>query len=179
MEAFERLENEYQSQLLRITIRLTENVNEAEEVYAESRIKALLAFNTLIDPVNAFLAWRVRIIFNVWIDEIRRRNKFVAISLDGLSTEDDLKYDYLELADAGIDIEARFINQESQINFWLTAFQALAGVSKESRQCFKLRYIHQYSYQQIATILNCPLGTVKSRLGRAYKAIRKAVAEQP
>jgi len=147
---------------------------DAEDVYAESRFRALRGFVNFKlgdDPLKVFWSWRCRIIINTWNDELRHRRCLLVVSLDNRI---DLNIGGLDLPDPDVDIEGQVSSKDERVRFWKNVESLLSDHKPAFWQCVKLRFVYGLEYEEIASVLDCPSGTVKSRLCRAIKFLRSA-----
>lgn len=115
-----------------------------------------------------FASWVYRIAVNVSLDHLRRRKRNpkptgASLLLDGPA-------EVLDLTAPERSMALRDLSEHVQA--------ALATLSSRLRVVLVLRYLEGLSYADIAEILGCSLGTVKSRLNRAHTAMRRALAER-
>ncbi|MBC7324553.1 MAG: sigma-70 family RNA polymerase sigma factor, partial [Moorella sp. (in: Bacteria)] len=117
-----------------------------------------------------FGTWLHRITVNLWLNMKRRQNVVPMVSLDEpLQTpEGEVQR---EVAAAGGNPE-QFVED---LEFRDLVRTALNELSSEHKAVVVLRDIEGYSYEEMASILNCSLGTVKSRLNRARQLLRQKV----
>ena len=140
---------------------LTRNRAEAEDLVQETYLRATRAFGRLLPDTN-LKAWLFAIMRNIRLNQLRTagaRPEFIDIDAE---EEVDL------LAPATEDpytILVRKVERE-------TLRSAIEGLPDHYREVVVLRDLEGFSYQQIATILQCPAGTVMSRLGRAREQLR-------
>lgn len=81
--------------------------------------------------------------------------------------------DYEEVSEDPLGDEVLARNQEESL-----ASEALGGIPGEQRQSLLLSFVEDMSQSEIATRLNIPLGTVKSRMGLAYAHLRRTLEKQ-
>ena len=163
--AFELLVAKYQRRLLRLISRLVRDPAEAEDVAQEAFIKAYRALPQFRGDA-AFYTWLYRIGVN------SAKNFLVSQGRKApTSTEKDV--DEAETFDEGEQL--RDINTPESM---LMSRQVAAAVNaamdrlpEELRTAVTLREIEGLSYDEIADVMNCPIGTVRSRIFRAREAI--------
>lgn len=158
---------EYIDSLYRYAIVLTGNPVEAEDLVQETYVRAMEAFRRLREDSNV-KAWLVTILRNLWFNELRkRRNRPHLVEVDADS--------YLA---EGLVMEKRDAHQilESEQDTRRVR-AAIARLPFSFREILILREFEELSYQEIAAILNCPAGTVMSRLGRARAKLRALLTE--
>lgn len=152
--------------------RLTRSRDEAEDLVQEAAVQAFHAFNTFELGTN-FKAWFFRILINLFRRSCRNRAR--EPHLVAIEDAPDL-YLYAECARAGLtgreQNPAELILQkmdEEQIQ------AALAALPDEYRLVSVFYFMENLSYQEIADILGCPVGTIRSRLHRGRKLLQKAL----
>lgn len=171
-EAYAELMAVYQRPVFSVIVRMVRDPALAEDLTQESFVKAFRALQSF-DTSRKFSSWLFTIAHNTTIDYIRRKQiptvpidgsnrdeegaslEFLAVARDA-SPEDDLAH--RELAD---DLES-----------------ALARLRPEYAEVLVLRFQQDLSYEEIAGIANLPLGTVKTHLYRARKALAEALEQR-
>lgn len=164
-EAFGLLVSKYQRKLLRLVMRLVRDPAEAEDVVQESFIKAYRALPNFRGD-SAFYTWLYRIGVNTaknWLVANGRRMLTVSEMV-----EDD--NDHIEESILLRDDETPDrILMSKEIGE--TVEHAMAALPEDLRTAVSLREIDGLSYEEIAQIMDCPIGTVRSRIFRAREAI--------
>ena len=148
---------EHADGLFTYAMALTRNFFEAEDLVQETYVRAIEAMGRLREHSNV-KAWLYTILRNIRLNQIRqRRTSPKLVELDAYENAADLAID------SGRDPYALYVNkvEKQQVR------AALHQLSEEYREIIVLREYADLSYQEIATLLNCPLGTVMSRLARA------------
>jgi RNA polymerase sigma-70 factor (ECF subfamily) len=172
-EQFQILTARMHPRLFHFVLRRLGNSPDAEDVTQEALVRAWAHFEDF-DPRRAFEAWVFRIARNLVFDQMRRRRYRQEVSLDSPSASLDGTDGRCrpELYDSANDPEeclmAREISTELQI--------ALRSLSPAYRAPLLL-IAEQRSYEQIARDLDCPIGTVRSRLFRARVMLRRSLKE--
>jgi len=163
--AFELLVSKYQRKLARLLSRFIRDSAEVEDVTQEAFIKAYRALPTFRGD-SAFYTWLYRIGINT------AKNYLVAAGRRPPTTTD---VDSEEAEDYEGGDQLRDLNTpESELmsrQVGEAVNQSLAGLPEELRTAITLREIEGLSYEDIANIMNCPIGTVRSRIFRAREAI--------
>ncbi len=134
---------------------LTRNANEAEDLVQETYVRAAGASNR--PDTNGIKSWLFVIMRNVWLNQVRHVNsgpRFV--DLDGNESVESNNPHVVYL---------RKLERE-QVQ------KAIESLPDAYREIVVLRDIEGFTYQEIATVLHCPAGTVMSRLGRARGKLR-------
>lgn len=132
---------------------LTRNQAEAEDLVQETYLRAVRAFGGLV-PDSNLKGWLFAIMRNLWINQLRRGRPQLV--------------DLEEAESYSVD-PYRVLVQKIEREHVLAAIDRLHA---HHREVVLLRDIEGFSYQQIAELLGCPIGTVMSRLGRAREQLR-------
>ncbi len=117
---------------------------------------------------SSFFTWLYRITINFCIDEIRRQRRQRFFSFGSLSKRQQ-DVDHAKLSQPSIDAEVDRRELISHLR------RAIAMLPEKLRAVITLRDIEGLSYAEIATILKCSLGTVKSRLFTARTKMRESL----
>jgi len=163
--AFELLVLKYQRKLGRLLSRLVRDPGEVEDVTQEAFIKAYRALPNFRGD-SAFYTWLYRIAINT------AKNYLVALGRRAPTTTeyDNEEAESFEDADALRDSstpEGELLGKEIAA----TVNKAVEALPEDLRTAITLREIEGLSYEEIATMMNCPIGTVRSRIFRAREAI--------
>ncbi len=163
--AFELLVAKYQRKLVRLISRIVRDAAEVEDVAQEAFIKAYRALPQFRGE-SAFYTWLYRIGVNT------AKNFLVAQGRRApTSTEKDAE-EAETFEDAG---QLRDINTPESIlmsrQIAVTVNAAMDKLPEELRTAITLREVEGMSYDEIAELMNCPIGTVRSRIFRAREAI--------
>jgi RNA polymerase sigma-70 factor (ECF subfamily) len=166
-QAFGLLVSKYQRKLLRLVSRLVRDPAEAKDVAQETFIKAYRALPNFRGE-SAFYTWLYRIGMNTaknWLASSGRRMSQTS-SLDG--DEDESPPDSDQLRD---DETPERVLMSRQIGETVNA--AMERLPEDLRTAITLREIDGLSYEEISDVMNCPIGTVRSRIFRARDYIAK------
>jgi len=125
------------------------NHADIEDVFQDTLIKVYENINTLKNP-NYFESWYISILINECRKKLRHRKK--------------------EVLKESIDYDEYYIDG---YNF----FQELNSIDEIYKEAIVLKYISGYTQEEIANILDIPLGTVKSRIYRGLKMLKKLIKE--
>jgi RNA polymerase sigma-70 factor (ECF subfamily) len=167
--AFEMLVIKYQRRIERLIARMVRDVDLVQDIAQESFIRAYRALPQFRGD-SAFYTWLYRIAVNTAkkaLVDLKRDPLVVESALSSLSDDDDeTSRVERELTD-GATPEAVLASKEIAE----TVNAAIAALSEDLRQAITLREIEGLSYEEIAEMMNCPIGTVRSRIFRAREAI--------
>lgn len=153
---------EYLDALYGYAMVLTRNHAEAEDLVQETYVRAMPAMNRLRSESNV-KGWLFKILRNVWLNNLRKRR--TAPEITWSDVEDGLVGD---IAESSKDSYGAFVSkiEREQVQ---AAIQALPA---NFREIILLREFEELSYDEIAGLLECPIGTVMSRLARARSKLR-------
>ncbi len=168
-KAFDLLVLKYQQRILKLVMRYIRDPSEAEDVTQEAFLKAYRALPNFRGD-SAFYTWIYRIAINT------AKNYLVAAKrrpLDyNLDLQDPEQY----------EMQARLKNIETPERMMLTeeiratVNRAIERLPEDLRTAIIMREMEGMSYEEIAQAMECPVGTVRSRIFRAREAIDKRVS---
>ncbi|MER3413434.1 MAG: RNA polymerase subunit sigma-70 [Armatimonadota bacterium] len=164
-ELFESLLVQTYQQLFHLALRLTGRRADAEDLLQESFVRAYRFFHRF-DESLPFSSWLYRIMTNAYIDEMRRRGRLKASSLDEPHPETGAAWD---VRDDGPSPEAVVLNSEMDAEIQ----EALNQMTPEFRVAVLLADMQGLSYEEISEVMNTSVGTVRSRIHRGRKQLRK------
>jgi RNA polymerase sigma-70 factor, ECF subfamily len=156
-DAFARLYAEYRDRVFTIAVSYFRGNREAAEDVMQT------VFTNLLDRIGQFhhdaefTTWLYRTVSNACTDEFRRRRRF------------------LPWSDVEICVEQ---SSESEVSERHAVASAVEQLSPKLRMPILLKYYEDLSYQEIAEILGCSMGTVASRMNRAHQALAKLLGEE-
>ena len=163
--AFDMLVTKYERRLFRLVVRLVSNQSEAEDVVQETFIKAYRALPQFRGD-SAFYTWLYRIGINTARNFLDARGKQVPLSVD-MRAED---FAFHEEGEYLRDIETpESLLASKQVS--QTVSMAMDELPDDLRTALSLREIEGLSYDEIASVMACPIGTVRSRIFRARESI--------
>ena len=168
--AFDLLVLKYQGRIATLVARFVNDATEVEDVTQEAFIKAFRALPKFRGE-SAFYTWLYRIASNA------AKNYLVARGRRPATTTDVQDAEYFEEGDALREIEtpenAYFGSELAK-----TGQGALEGLPDELRAALSLREFDGLSYEEIADVMACPVGTVRSRIFRAREVVDSRVRAQ-
>jgi RNA polymerase sigma-70 factor (ECF subfamily) len=157
----------FRERVYNVALRILGDADEASDVLQDVFV---LLFRKIhrFRARSYFAAWVYRITVNVSLDRLRARRRQPAATLPA---------DALDLAqDSGAGSLPERAAVSRDLEHHVRA--ALRSLSPRLRIVVVLRYLEGLSYQDIAEILDCSLGTVKSRLNRAHSVLRRLLAKR-
>jgi RNA polymerase sigma-70 factor (ECF subfamily) len=174
IQVFEDIAIPYMSPMYRTALRLTRNEKDAEDLLQEAFLRAYKSFHQFQLGTN-IKAWLFKILTNLHINryqkQARRPN---SVSYDDLEEF----YLYNQLLQKDIFLNTNNIEEELLNNLFDTEVkEAIEKLPWEFRITVLLADIEGFRYQEIADILNCPIGTVRSRLSRGRRLLEKYLWE--
>ncbi len=164
-QAFELLVSKYQRKLARLLSRFIRDATEVEDVTQEAFIKAYRALPTFRGD-SAFYTWLYRIGINTAKNYLVAMGRRAPTSTEIDSEEAEGLEDGEQLRDLNTPENEMMSRQVAE-----TVNQTLEELPEDLRTAITLREIEGLSYEDIANIMNCPIGTVRSRIFRAREAI--------
>ena len=167
-DAFESLVRLYEKRVLALTRRMCRNPADAEEAAQEAFLAAWQGLPFFRGDAS-FSTWLYRLASNACVDLLRREGRHQAAAGPSLDDE-ELNLDVTGRS-GGPQEAAERQELKEQIE------QGLQALTPEHRQVLLLREMHQLSYDEIADTLDLDVGTVKSRISRGRKQLRKFLLE--
>lgn len=163
--AFGMLVDKYQRKLARLLSRMVRDQSEIEDIVQDTFIKAYRALPNFRGD-SAFYTWLYRIGINTAKNYLVSMGRRPTVST-GVEIEDAENFeDGDELRTMETPESSMMTKQIAQ-----TVNDTVASLPEELRTAITLREIEGLSYEEIATIMNCPIGTVRSRIFRARDTI--------
>jgi RNA polymerase sigma-70 factor (ECF subfamily) len=163
--AFGMLVDKYQRKLARLLSRMIRDQSEIEDVVQESFIKAYRALPNFRGD-SAFYTWLYRIGINTAKNHLVSLGRRPAVSTD-IEIEDAENFDSGDELRTMETPETALMTKEIA----QTVNDTVESLPEELRTAITLREIEGLSYEEIATIMSCPIGTVRSRIFRARETI--------
>jgi RNA polymerase sigma-70 factor (ECF subfamily) len=167
-QAFELLVEKYQRKLARLLSRFIRDPAEVEDVTQEAFIKAYRALPAFRGD-SAFYTWLYRIGINTAKNYLMAMGRRAPTSTEVEADEAEGFEEGEQLRDINTPESMLLSNEIAQ-----TVNATIEGLPEELRTAIQMREIEGMSYEDIAKAMDCPIGTVRSRIFRA----REAIAEQ-
>lgn len=155
-EAFEYIVNNCKERLYRTAFAYVKNEEQALDVVQETVYKAYVSIEKLKNP-EYFNTWITRILINNALTVIKKNSKVV----------------YLDNNELINNIIANEANSDEKIYIW----QALEQLELKHREVIILKYFDDLTVTEIARVLDCPVGTVKTYLNKGLKKLREFVGK--
>lgn len=162
--AFDLLIHKYQHRIVSLISRYVNDPSEALDVAQEAFIKAYRAIHNFRGD-SAFYTWLYRIAINTaknWL--VARKRRPPATDIDAVDAE---QYDMDSRLKDRSTPESELLREEIE----KTVYDTIAELPEDLRTAIILREMDGMSYEEIATTMECPIGTVRSRIFRAREAI--------
>jgi len=168
-DAFREIVTRYERPVFSLVFRMVRDREVAEDLAQDAFIKVLNALDKY-NPEFKLSSWLFKIANNVTIDFLRKR-ELDTVSIDGsryATTADEVEASSIELASGDESplqaLEAKELGKAIEA--------AIEQLRPEYRACIMLRHVEGRSYEEIATTLDLPLGTVKTYIHRARHQLR-------
>ena len=167
-KAFDLLVLKYQHRIIKLVSRYVRDPSDAMDVSQEAFLKAYRALPKFRGD-SAFYTWLYRIVINTAKNYlVMQSRRPVSTETDGMSGEDEQS-----------ELEASLKDYTTPENMLLkdeieaTLLDAIEQLPEDLRTAITLREVEGLSYEEIASVMMCPIGTVRSRIFRAREAIDK------
>ncbi|MCH2174104.1 MAG: sigma-70 family RNA polymerase sigma factor [Lentisphaeria bacterium] len=171
LHAFELLMNRHVQKAYHIAYGVLGDNHDAEEVVQDSFVRIHRALSSFRGD-SEFSTWMYRIVINQARNRFRwnkRRGQGVNISIDDTQIPNSSSQRSFDLPD---DTQNP-VDQISKRELHQKIYQEMMALPELNREALVLRNVHDMSYEQIAEVLDCKVGTVKSRIARARIELKK------
>lgn len=169
--AFERLVLDNQNRVFSLTFRMVNDREEAADLAQEAFLRAWQGLPGFQGD-SAFSTWVYRLATNVCIDFLRRQKR--RADINPVASLDDPEGGWSEPADPRQDPQRRLEQEELR----RAVSRGLRDLPDHHRQILVMRELSGLSYQEIGQALELDIGTVKSRVARARKALQKRLLSE-
>jgi RNA polymerase sigma-70 factor (ECF subfamily) len=171
---FESLIARTQRQAYNMAYRMTGNRDDAEDLTQEAYLRAYRSFDKY-NRTLPFENWFFRILSNLFVDGLRRKPKQAPLSLDQPLGEPGESDYVLEIADSDSDPEDQILKNVMDERIQC----ALQRLPKEFRSAVLLCDVEGLSYEEIARTMGTSIGTVRSRIHRGRKMLKRFMESNP
>lgn len=170
-QAYKKLVDKYERALYFHILKMVKDREQVEDLVQEAFVKAFDNLNTYSNSY-AFSTWLYRIATNNTIDYLRKK-KLKTLSIDKPMKTKDGEME-MQLPDESASTDRGIIKkQRKQI-----VQNAIDDLPEKYRKVIELRHMEEKSYQEIAEVLDKPLGTVKAHIFRARELLYKALKDK-
>ncbi len=150
--------------LYRVAFHLAKDPADAQDLVQETFVRALAAHEQF-DPGTNMKAWLTKILHNFFFDHYRQRKRWGSAD-DGTQPESE---NWQRLPELNPGPESHVLRKE--LDDQIT--QMLRKIPEEFRAPIVLVDMSDFSYDEVAAILSCPIGTIRSRLSRGRKLMQQ------
>ena len=170
--AFDLLVLKYQSRVIAISTKYVKDIQLAEDIAQESFFKAYKSIDSFREE-SAFYTWLYRITANTAINYLSSKKRKSELLEADVSNREGESIDIFDIP--GGESPEDILNANSLRE---DIFKNMSNLPEEIRTAVTLREFEGLSYEEIAEILGCPLGTVRSRIFRARKLILEFINQE-
>ena len=167
-QAFDLLVLKYQSRLISTAFKFVKDVQIAEDVVQDSFIKAYKALESFRED-SSFYTWIYRITVNTSKNFLVSKKRKSELLNSDLSEEASYEIEPVETYSPEDFLQA------TQLKKVIT--ETIDQLGEDTRTALTLRELDGLSYEQIAEVVNCPVGTVRSRIFRGREVIDEAISQ--
>lgn len=169
--AYKKLVDKYERALYFHILKMIKDREQVEDLVQETFVKAFDNLNTY-STNYAFSTWLYRIATNHTIDYLRKK-KLKTLSIDEPMKTKDGEME-MQLPDESAGTDRNIIKKQRQ----KIVQKAIKELPKKYRLVIEMRHMEEKSYQEIADVLDLPLGTVKAHIFRARELLYKALKDK-
>jgi len=170
-DGFSYIYDETYSDKYSIALRYMNNPADADDVISDSYVKALEKIHTLKDPSRVEM-WLGQIVARTALDAIKKKKPMLFSSMTNTIDNQPLWDVQNENIEAQPELSYMMKEKEALIN------RLIDSLPDEQRICVLMYYVAELSSEEIAQILECPKGTVLSRLNYARKTLKKKLEHE-
>jgi RNA polymerase sigma-70 factor (ECF subfamily) len=167
LAAFETLLGNYEKLVYNLCYRYFGNHSDAADIGQEAMVRIFKKIKEFNGEAS-FKTWLYRVVTNICMDELRRR-KNRPVSLE-------------DIKEQGYEPVTSFLGPEEMVEqqeLYQLIMEVLTQLSVEHRTVLILKDVEGLDYHEIAAVLGCNIGTVKSRINRARETFRKRLVNEP
>ncbi|HMQ69687.1 MAG TPA: sigma-70 family RNA polymerase sigma factor [Ignavibacteria bacterium] len=165
IDAYNEIVFRFKDKLVNFLYRYTGSREESEDIAQDTFLK-IYTSKHLYREIGKFSTWMYTIAINFARTKIRKKKKYNSFSLSRFGEEDEKDY----------DLPSDVIAPDDSVNAGTESYyiqKAIDALSDKLRQVIILRDIQDLDYDEIATITDLPLGTVKSRINRGRECLKE------
>jgi RNA polymerase sigma-70 factor, ECF subfamily len=153
--AYNQIVNKYKNRLMNVILRMIQSSEEAEDIVQETFLR-VYQHRDSFDFQHCFSTWLYTIALNLARNELRKRKRFKF-------------YDIFDMQGKETEIA---VEMKLPSNLPQHLERAIDGLPEKYKTAFVLRDMQELPYEEVAQIMNIPLGTVKSRVNRARALLK-------
>ncbi len=172
--AFRLLFDKYHRRVYAVALGVVKNPSDANDVVQEAFVKVHRHLATF-QGASSFYTWLYRITMNLAIDQLRRKKAARQVDFDEAIKQDDGTEDPANVAPILTGADPG--KTQSRKELAAKIHDALALLPEIHRQAILLREVEGLNYEEIATIMKVPKGTIMSRLFHARRKMQSALAD--
>jgi len=172
--AFEMLYRRYEKPLLNFIYKIILDAGIAEDIFQETFLR-VVRHKKRYKQCALFKTWLFKIATNLCSDRFRRQKHRAHLSLNSIIIIDDANE-----AELHETLEGNSLSPDEQVEraeMQMMVRHAIASLSAEQRLVVSMKWYHGMKLKEIATVMDCPLGTVKSHDYRANQKLRNLLAK--
>ncbi|MBN2008615.1 sigma-70 family RNA polymerase sigma factor [candidate division KSB1 bacterium] len=170
--AFGKLIQKYQDKILYLAYDLVGNYDDAQDIAQNAFLRAMNGIHAF-KAQSSFSTWLYRIVVNLSIDYKRSVKRKKQLSIDE-PTSDDMEQSYKEILNENDKLPDEITELK---DFEYHVQRIVETLPQNQRVAFVLRHYHDMDMPEIAKVLNCKTGTVRSHLFRAISKLRTSLKE--
>ena len=167
-QAFDLLVLKYQSRLISTAFKFVKDVQIAEDIVQDSFIKAFKALDSFRED-SSFYTWIYRIAVNTSKNFLVSKKRKSELLNSDLSEEASYEIEPVETYSPEDLLQATQLKK--------VIIETIDQLGEDSRTALTLRELDGLSYEEIADVVNCPVGTVRSRIFRGREVIDEAISQ--
>ncbi len=169
-KAFDLLVLKYQSRIIGISMKFVKDIHIAEDIAQESFIKAFKSLNSFREE-SAFYTWLYRIAANTSKNYLTSKKRKKEYSESEVFSSEDANVDIFDIPGGDSPEEILAANNLREV-----IFESLSNLPEDIRTAISLREFEGLSYEEISEVLDCPIGTVRSRIFRGREIIQDKIS---
>ena len=169
-KAFDLLVLKYQSRIIGISMKFVKDIHIAEDIAQESFIKAYKSLNSFREE-SAFYTWLYRIAANTSKNYLTSKRRKKEYSESEVFSSEDANVDIFDIPGGDSPEEILAANNLREV-----IFESLSNLPEDIRTAISLREFEGLSYEEISEVLDCPIGTVRSRIFRGREIIQEKIS---
>ena len=169
-KAFDLLVLKYQSRIIGVSMKFVKDIHIAEDIAQESFIKAYKSLNSFREE-SAFYTWLYRIAANTSKNYLTSKRRKKEYSESEVFSSEDANVDIFDIPGGDSPEEILAANNLREV-----IFESLSNLPEDIRTAISLREFEGLSYEEISEVLDCPIGTVRSRIFRGREIIQEKIS---